>query len=188
LADYPKEDTVKMTKKDKQNKTKITPEPSDDSSFQPSVEENTAEGWENYVPEFVKRSIHFGRGREDDRGKAWFLPREIAKEIANLPKEIAVEIARSTLEQADRIKNETLKIIAVEVRNFLNNAEIWKEIRNIMDDLTLDIEMKIKFHQKPPPSPPPPTEKNEEEKEKNKEDEKEEEKEEKKEKEEEKEN
>ncbi len=121
------------------------------------------EGWEAYVPEFVKRSLFGTRetshpprdasqqeggnresGSREDSGRGW-ISREVARELAKIPREVAREMARAMLAQADRLKTETSKAIAHELRGFLGQLDLWKELRKAMDGTTLEIEMKVRF-------------------------------------------
>ncbi|MCB9638997.1 MAG: hypothetical protein H6727_08865 [Myxococcales bacterium] len=111
-------------------------------------EGRTSEGWESFVPEFVKRSL-FGSGQQEknqreDTGRGW-LPREVARELANIPKEVAREMARGMWAQADRLKTETSKAIANELRRFLSQLDLWQELRKTLDGTALEIEMKVRF-------------------------------------------
>ncbi|MCK6510199.1 hypothetical protein L6R29_09565 [Myxococcota bacterium] len=121
-----------------------------------------SEGWEAYVPEFVKRSLFGTRetnpprdagqqeggnresGSREDSGRGW-ISREVARELAKIPREVAREMARAMLAQADRLKTETSKAIAHELRGFLGQLDLWKELRKAMDGTTLEIEMKVRF-------------------------------------------
>lgn len=139
---------------------------SDPSEREDAHEPRASEGWEAYVPEFVKRSLFGAResnhpegasregasregasregGGREEGGKGW-LSREVARELAKLPREVAREMARVMLAQADRLKAETSKAIAHELRGFLGQLDLWKELRKAMDGTTLEIEMKVRF-------------------------------------------
>jgi hypothetical protein len=124
-----------------------------------NAEARLLDGWEAYVPDFVKRSL-FGRegahreggtregasreAQREEGGRSW-LSRELARELANIPREVAKEIARGMLAQADRLKNESSKVVANELRRFLGQLNLWEELRKMMDGTVLDIEMKIRF-------------------------------------------
>ena len=100
-------------------------------------DEEASGGWSD----FLRRSFSKGKDKKppnEDNARQWF-PR------MELPREVAKEIARATLSQAERAKSETLKIVASEVRGFLNQTQIWDEVRKLMHGTTIDIQMKIRL-------------------------------------------
>ncbi|MEM1009555.1 MAG: hypothetical protein AAGJ35_11180 [Myxococcota bacterium] len=89
------------------------------------------EGKDASVMDFVRRSL-FGRESRETReegGRSWS----------------ASELTKSVIAQADRIKTEASRLIAKEMRDFLSELDVWRELRKMLDGTTLEVEMKIRF-------------------------------------------
>ncbi len=131
----------------------------DSESTQWSKKDRKADPWELFVPEFLKRSRLFGADEEKEDSsdredyhyshKTWFgeafFSKYFTEEMSALPKEIAKEVASLIFSQADRAKNEILKLIAAEVRLFLQQLDLQEELRKTFDGMTVDVDMKIRF-------------------------------------------
>lgn len=104
--------------------------------------DSKSEGWDSFIPSFVKRTL--GGGEERERGDTgsrdggWFRG-------MGLPGEIAKEIARLTAAQAERAKQEVTRTITREVKQFFDNLDVWEEIPKILEQMTVDVELKMRF-------------------------------------------
>lgn len=102
---------------------------------------------ERLLPELIKRALEAGLGtlsRTDDalRGIGGFVgDMKLPREIAGLPKEIAGYI----FEQIDETKNGMLRIVAKEMRDFLENTELAEELRKVLTSLSFEIKTEIRF-------------------------------------------
>ena len=132
----------------------------EDFSKEWNREDKKEEGWDIFLPEFLRRSRLFGgderenmksdeKQNEHSSNRGWFgetfFSRRFSEEMSGLPKEIAKEIAHTMFNHADRAKNEALKMIASEVRGFLNELDLREEFRQMMDGVSIDIQMKMRF-------------------------------------------
>jgi len=75
------------------------------------------------------------------------------------------EIASVVFSQVDELKNSALKVVAGEIRRFLQQLEVSKELRNVLSDMTLRVNAEISFSPKdksatanPSSHSPPPDE------------------------------
>lgn len=66
--------------------------------------------------------------------------RHIVGEV-KLPREIATLV----LQQADQVKSEVVRVVAGEVRNFLDEANIAEEIARILTTLSFEVRTEIRF-------------------------------------------
>lgn len=66
--------------------------------------------------------------------------RNIVGEV-KLPREIATVV----LQQADQVKSEVVRVVAGEVRNFLDEANIGEEVARILTSLSFEVRTEIRF-------------------------------------------
>lgn len=92
---------------------------------------------EGLIPDLVKKTFYTGLG-------AVFATSEQVKEIANdfsLPKDVANYIINS----AQGTKDEVLKIIARETREFLSKVDLRQEMAKLLTQLSLEVKTEIRF-------------------------------------------
>ena len=92
---------------------------------------------EGLVPDLVKRTFYAGLG-------AVFTTEEGIRKIANefsLPKDVASYLINS----AQTTKDELFRIVAKEMREFLENMNLGNEIAKILTTLSFEIKTEIRF-------------------------------------------
>jgi hypothetical protein len=141
-----------------------------DSSLPPASERPPGEGprrgrFENILPGLIRRgiekgieaglhtlerSVETGRGTTDAvRGvlNEVKLPRDVANAVgralteAKLPR----DIASAVFNQFDETKNDVLRIVAGEVRDFLEATDLAGEIKNALTSLSFEIRTEVRF-------------------------------------------
>jgi hypothetical protein len=98
----------------------------------------------------LERSVETGRGTTDAvRGvlSEVKLPRDVANAVgralteAKLPRELAGAI----FSQLDDTKNDVLRIVAGEVRSFLEATDLAGELKNALTSLSFEIRTEVRF-------------------------------------------
>jgi hypothetical protein len=92
---------------------------------------------EGLVPDLVKRTFYAGLG-------AVFTTEEGIRKLANefsLPKDVAAYLINS----AQSTKDELFRIVAREMREFLENLNITNELAKILTTLSFEIKTEIRF-------------------------------------------
>jgi hypothetical protein len=92
---------------------------------------------ERLLPELIKRALEAGLGTLSKTDETL---RGIVGEM-KLPKEIAGYI----FEQIDETKNGMLRIVAKEMRDFLEHTELAEEMRKVLTSLSFEIKTEIRF-------------------------------------------
>ncbi|HET6610983.1 MAG TPA: hypothetical protein VFG83_03305 [Kofleriaceae bacterium] len=92
---------------------------------------------EAFIPELVRRTVTAGIGAV---GTTEDSIRRIAKEMT-LPKEMAGYLVHT----AGATKDELLRIIAREVREFLQNMNLTEELAKILTTLSFEVKTEIRF-------------------------------------------
>jgi hypothetical protein len=92
---------------------------------------------EGLVPEVIKRTFYAGLG-------AVFTTEEGIRRLANefsLPKEVASYL----VQQAQSTKNELFRIVATELRGFLESLNLNEELQRLLTSLSFEIKTEIRF-------------------------------------------
>ena len=101
------------------------------------VEKSVRQRLEGFVPDLVKRTFYAGLG-------AVFTTEEGIRRIAqdfSLPKDVAAYLINS----AQSTKDELFRIVAKEMREFLENMNLGNEIAKILTTLSFEIKTEIRF-------------------------------------------
>lgn len=94
-------------------------------------------GLDQLLPDVVKRAVYAGLG-------AVFSTEEGIRKIASefhLPK----DVANYLLQQAASSKDEVLRIVAKELRGFLESVKISEELKKLLTSLSFEIKTEIRF-------------------------------------------
>lgn len=145
-------------------RTASVPPPSDRPS-EPPGEGQPRRRFENMLPGLIRRGIEkgieagmhtFERSLETGRGTTDAvrgvlsevkLPRDVANAVgralteAKLPRELAGAI----FSQLDDTKNDVLRIVAGEVRSFLEATDLAGELKNALTSLSFEIRTEVRF-------------------------------------------
>lgn len=92
---------------------------------------------EGFVPDLLKRTFYAGLG-------AIFTSEEGLRKIANefsLPK----DVANYLITQAQGTKNELFRIVAGEVRGFLESLNLSEELQRLLTSLSFEIKTEVRF-------------------------------------------
>lgn len=101
------------------------------------VERNVLRRLEGLVPDLVKRTFYAGLG-------AVFTTEEGIRKLAqefSLPKDVASYLINS----AQSTKDELFRIVAREMRGFLENLNITNEVAKLLTTLSFEIKTEIRF-------------------------------------------
>jgi hypothetical protein len=110
------------------------PDPLDDDARRPHSER---EGRASFVPEFMRKVAVAGLG-------AIFMTEEGIRSLAGqlkLPKEVLGFI----LSQAEKTKDEVGRVLAEELRRFLQSEKLREEFVKLMSGMTLDVRAQIRL-------------------------------------------
>jgi hypothetical protein len=110
------------------------PDPLDDDYQQPN---SGREGRAGFVPDFVRKVAVAGLG-------AIFMTEEGIRNLAGqlkLPKEMLGFV----LSQAEKTKDEVGRVLAEEVRRFLQSEKLREEFVKLMSGMTLDVRAQIRL-------------------------------------------
>ena len=92
---------------------------------------------EGYVPDFVRRSVVAGVG-------SLLLNEEGVKGLVSDLK-LPAEVTSAISSQAEKSKSELSRIIAAELRQLVENMNIWDEMHKVISGYRVHVEMDIKF-------------------------------------------
>lgn len=92
---------------------------------------------EGLFRDVLKRTVSQGAGARQ-------LTEETVRSLVNEMK-LPREIAAFTLQQADTIKSEVVRVVAGEVRNFLEEANLGEELAKILTSLSFEVRTEIRF-------------------------------------------
>lgn len=108
-------------------------DPHDDGSLPESVRQRL----EAFVPELVKRAFTAGMGAVFTTEEGL---RRMAKDIS-LPKDVAGYLVNT----ASSTKDEVLRIMAREIREFLQSVNLSEEIAKMLTTLSFEVKTEIRF-------------------------------------------
>lgn len=103
----------------------------------PRIDERLRQRLEGLVPEIVRRTFYAGLG-------AVFTTEEGVRKLANefsLPKDVATFL----IQQAGTTKNELFRIVAGELREFLEGLNLNEELKRLLTSLSFEIKTEIRF-------------------------------------------
>ncbi len=103
----------------------------------PRMDESLRQRLEGLVPEIVRRLFYAGLG-------AVFTTEEGVRRLANefsLPK----DVVRYLVQQAQSTKDELFRIIAAELRGFLESLNLNEELQRLLTSLSFEIKTEIRF-------------------------------------------
>jgi hypothetical protein len=103
----------------------------------PRLDEVLRQRLEGLVPEILKRTFYTGLG-------AVFTTEEGVRRLANefsLPK----DVANYLVQQANSTKRELFRIVAKELRGFLDSLNLSDELRRLLTSLSFEIKTEIRF-------------------------------------------
>lgn len=101
------------------------------------IDEALRQRLEGLVPEVIKRTFYAGLG-------AVFTTEEGIRRLANefsLPKDVASYL----VQQAQATKNELFRIVAAELRGFLEGLNLNEELQRLLTSLSFEIKTEIRF-------------------------------------------
>jgi len=112
--------------------------PSDAPQDQPAEDDaGLRKRLEQFIPDIVRRTIVGGIG-------AVFTSEEAIRKLAGevtLPK----DVVNFLLHQASNSKDEILRVIAKEVRGFLESANLSREVSKLLTQLSLEVKTEVRF-------------------------------------------
>ncbi|MBW2733888.1 MAG: hypothetical protein JRH20_15985 [Deltaproteobacteria bacterium] len=100
-------------------------------------DERFRQKFEGFVPDLLKRTFYAGVG-------AIFTSEESLRRIANefsLPKDVASYLVT----QAQGTKDELFRIVATEVRGFLESLNLSDELQRLLTSLSFEIKTEVRF-------------------------------------------
>ena len=103
----------------------------------PRIDERLRQRLEGLVPDMVRRTFYAGLG-------AVFTTEEGVRKLANefsLPKDVATYL----IAQAGTTKNELFRIVAQELRDFLESLNLNEEMARLLTSLSFEIKTEIRF-------------------------------------------
>ena len=113
-------------------------EPPVEERAEPSrLDEGLKQRLEGLVPEVLRRTLSAGL-------EAVFTTEEGVRKLANdfsLPK----DVARYLVQQTQNSRNEVLRIIGTELRNFLEKLNLSEELQRVLTGLSFEITTEIRF-------------------------------------------
>ena len=113
-------------------------EPTSEEHFEDQREDEGLRGrLEGLVPEIFKRTFYAGLG-------AVFTTEEGVRKLANefsLPK----DMANYLIQQAQSTKSEMFRIVAKEMRGFLEDLNLQDEMQDLLTSLSFEIKTEIRF-------------------------------------------
>jgi hypothetical protein len=111
--------------------------PARNDTQQQRLDEGLRQRLEGLVPDLLKRTFYAGLG-------AVFTTEEGIRRLANefsLPKEVASYL----VQQAQTTKDELFRILAAELRGFLENLNLHEELQRLLTSLSFEIKTEIRF-------------------------------------------
>ncbi len=110
---------------------------SDDDAGRPEDQEEKRGRLEQFIPEIVKRTFYAGLG-------AVFTTEEGIRKMAHdfqLPK----DVANFLVQQAGASKDELFRILAKELRGFLESVNLSGELQKLLTSLSFEVKTEIRF-------------------------------------------
>ncbi|MFH1130623.1 MAG: hypothetical protein V1754_04770 [Pseudomonadota bacterium] len=104
---------------------------------EPNHDEGIRQRWEGLVPDLIRRTVVAGMG-------ALFTSEESIRKLANefsLPKDVASYL----ISQAQVTKDEASKVVAREVRKFLESMNFNEELARLLTRLTFEINTQVRI-------------------------------------------
>lgn len=101
------------------------------------LDEGLRQRLEGLIPEIVRRTFYAGLG-------AVFTTEEGVRKLAtefSLPK----DVARYLIQQAGSARDELFRIVATELRNFLESLNLNEELQRLLTSLSFEIKTEIRF-------------------------------------------
>jgi hypothetical protein len=101
------------------------------------LDEGLRQRLEGLVPEIVRRTFYAGLG-------AVFTTEEGVRKLAtefSLPK----DVARYLIQQASSARDELFRIVAAELRGFLESLNLNEELQRLLTSLSFEIKTEIRF-------------------------------------------
>jgi len=111
--------------------------PNKNDTQQQRLDEGLRQRLEGLVPDLLKRTFYAGLG-------AVFTTEEGIRRLANefsLPKEVASYL----VQQAQTTKDELFRILAAELRGFLESLNLNEELQRLLTSLSFEIKTEIRF-------------------------------------------
>jgi hypothetical protein len=102
--------------------------------------EDEAQGWrlsERALPEFIKRVIETGVGKLADG------PENLRSFVADL--KLPKEIANYLLAQIEETKNGLHRVVAKEIRNYLEKSDLADDLAKALGRMAIEIKTEIRF-------------------------------------------
>jgi len=103
----------------------------------PRIDESLRQRLEGLVPEMVRRLFYAGLG-------AVFTTEEGVRRLAtefSLPK----DVARFLIQQAQSTKDDLFRVVAAELRGFLESLNLNEELQRLLTSLSFEIKTEIRF-------------------------------------------
>lgn len=116
-------------------------EPEDDPAAPESKRESRRKRLERILPEVLKRAIE--RGLETGIGTLTNSSEALRGVVGKV--ELPKEVAGYVLSQVDDTKNVMVRVVAREVREFLEAADLAKELQRALTSLSFEIRTEIRF-------------------------------------------
>jgi hypothetical protein len=110
--------------------------------------ESPRRGIERLLPELIRRGVEAGierLGRTDESLRSFVAERKLPKEIASY-----------LLSQVDETKNALLRVVAKEIRDFLEHTNLSEELRKALTSMRFEIKTEIGFVPAEPTADPNP--------------------------------
>ncbi len=100
---------------------------------------------EGVIPEIIKRAVEIGveKARES--------PDNVKQFVADL--KVPKEIAHYLLQQIDETKNGLLRVVAKEIRDFLEHANLTHEVQSLLTKVQFEVNTTIRFAPNVGPTP-----------------------------------
>lgn len=115
----------------------MAPPINDDPQNEYSADENKSKRLEQLLPDVFKRAFYAGLG-------AVFSTEEGIRKLASdfhLPKDVAAYL----MQQANNTKDDFFRIVAREVRTFLETVNLSNELQKLLTSLSFEIKTEIRF-------------------------------------------
>jgi uncharacterized Fe-S cluster-containing radical SAM superfamily protein len=103
----------------------------------PKIDPKLRQKLEGLIPDMVRKTFYAGMG-------AFFTTEEGIRKLANdiaLPK----EVANYLISQAQNTKDDLFRIVAAELRTFLENLNLNEEMQRLLTSLSFEIKTEIRF-------------------------------------------
>jgi hypothetical protein len=126
-----------MTPNERDTPPTVPPPPEGEHDDPSSLPESVRQKLETYVPELVKRAFTAGMGAVFTTEEGL---RRLAKDIS-LPKDVAGYLVNT----ASSTKDEVLRIMAKEIREFLQSVNLSEEIAKMLTTLSFEVKTEIRF-------------------------------------------